>query len=393
MASLFTQQELDKFDECLRQLRSCDACDDGGEDIAVSMIQEMTTRLRSKYKSPSATIRAYLARWGYQEAYLAKVLNSRSRASEILNGKRNLSLKDLRLLRDNLGIPVDLLLDDPKAASSDVDYSRFPVCEMYKLGLIDRRVTRRNPAKAREVVSAFFEKSGFTVELAKQACFRQSVRKNEKSDLFALQVWLAAVRLVAQTRTCETYHGISTEDLKAVARLSVFADGPVRAVHFLQELGVKLVIVPHLRGTYLDGAVFFIEESPVVALTLRYDRVDNFWHTLLHELSHLHLNHVKQDPIFDDLEILVQSGIEREADETAQAAFIPQADWERFLENRVSAMSVCAFAAEKSISPAIVAGRWRFEKKNYKTFTGLIGNGEIRCLFPEYKASDGKSHE
>ena len=30
--------------------------------------------------------------------------------------------------------------------------------------------------------------------------------------------------------------------------------------------------------------------APVAALTLRYDRLDNFWFTLLHELAHIALH-------------------------------------------------------------------------------------------------------
>lgn len=118
-------------------------------------------------------------------------------------------------------------------------------------------------------------------------------------------------------------------------------------------------------------------------LSLRYDRVDNFWYTLGHELGHLVAEHVLEDPIFDDLEIHAPDGIEYEADQIAQSMFIPQEDWEEFKKHRVSTMSVFALAARLSISPAIVAGRWRFETKNYKVFTSLIGHGEVRRLFPK----------
>lgn len=72
------------------------------------------------------------------------------------------------------------------------------------------------------------------------------------------------------------YGTITREDLTAIARLSVYPDGPVRAVNALREKGIRVVTMPHLRSTYLDGAVFLLDGKPVIGLTLRYDRLDNF---------------------------------------------------------------------------------------------------------------------
>jgi HTH-type transcriptional regulator / antitoxin HigA len=55
----------------------------------------------------------------------------------------------------------------------------------------------------------------------------------------------------------------------------------------LARWGVRFVCLRHLPKTYLDGAAFWLAEGPVVALTLRYDRIDAFWFTLMHELAHL----------------------------------------------------------------------------------------------------------
>ena len=52
--------------------------------------------------------------------------------------------------------------------------------------------------------------------------------------------------------------------------------------------GIPLVIERHLPRTYLDGAALRLGDGrPVVALTLRYDRIDSFWFCLLHELAHV----------------------------------------------------------------------------------------------------------
>lgn len=50
---------------------------------------------------------------------------------------------------------------------------------------------------------------------------------------------------------------------------------------------IHLVCLEPLPRTHLDGAALQLADgTPVIGLTLRYDRVDNFWFCLLHELAH-----------------------------------------------------------------------------------------------------------
>ena len=76
--------------------------------------------------------------------------------------------------------------------------------------------------------------------------------------------------------------------MREVARLSILDEGPRLAGEFLQKYGIRLVIEPHLPGTFLDGAAMHaLDGGPIIALTLRYDRIDNFWFSLMHELAHV----------------------------------------------------------------------------------------------------------
>lgn len=384
MKELFAPDELEDLTQQVKGL----ALSSDQEEMALEILLRLSKKLRGSFSTPADTIRFFLKKWDLADSYLAKILGSRSRASEILSGKRNLTMSDLRALRDNLGIPSDLLLGDPKATEAfDIDFSRYPVAEMAKLGLVRQGLTKRS-SDVVEAIREFFGKAGFTPEEAKLACYRRSLRKNEKSDMFALQVWLAAVRKRACEIPTPSYSKISIERLRDIARLSIHPDGPLRAIAALLENGIRVVVMPHFKGTYLDGAVFMMEGRPVIGLTLRYDRLDNFWHTLMHELSHLHNEDVKEDPVFDDLEIPpLEDAQELSADLLAQNIFIPSNKWKDFLTHRVSAMSICALAAELSLSPAIIAGRYRYESKNYKLFTTLVGHGEVRRLFPNYEES------
>ena len=56
----------------------------------------------------------------------------------------------------------------------------------------------------------------------------------------------------------------------------------------LAKYGIRFVVVEPLPGGKLDGATFWLDErSPVIAVSVKHDRIDNFWHTVFHELAHI----------------------------------------------------------------------------------------------------------
>lgn len=59
---------------------------------------------------PIEAIKFRMEQLGYNQVDLAKVVGLKSRASEILNKKRKLSLEMIRLLHDRLNIPTDVLI-------------------------------------------------------------------------------------------------------------------------------------------------------------------------------------------------------------------------------------------------------------------------------------------
>ena len=152
-------------------------------------------------------------------------------------------------------------------------------------------------------------------------------RTNAKTDTAALQGWCAAALLRSlDIRVPKKAIGTKIDHTtgRDIAKLSARKDGLRRVQRKLADLGVALVVLRHLSGTYLDGAAMRRDDGVyVIALTLRYDRLDNFWFTLLHELAHVAC-HLDDDTsmIFDDLEIGSSDKIEAEADEFAQEALI-----------------------------------------------------------------------
>ena len=121
--------------------------------------------------------------------------------------------------------------------------------------------------------------------------------------------------------------------------------------------------------------------APIIALTLRYNRLDNFWFSLLHELAHVitHLNE-NEPPFFDDFEYKNRhiSEYEKEADLIASEALLPESVWPKTESRKAmdyDSSKIRKFAKDLKIHESILAGRIRFDMDNFALFPRLLGNG------------------
>lgn len=220
--------------------------------------------------------------------------------------------------------------------------------------------------------------------LGSSRSFHRRTLSADHSDL-ATKLWKSRVLQVAdgaRSRMKGRFNISDTGWLNQLIRLSVFPDGPSRAVERLREYGILIVIEAHLPQTMLDGAAMLLRDSiPVIALTLRHDRIDNFWFTLLHELGHvyLHFNRGLKDGFIDDVDEAGSSEVEQEADNFAQSHLISESAWKsspvRFSKSKDLVVS---FARAQGIHPAIVAGRIRRER-DYTIFSDMLGRGQVRA--------------
>ena len=328
---------------------------------------------------------------------LVPLIGSRAKVSEVLSGKRAITMSMARALHKHLGIPADVLLQEPGANLPDalpgLEYGRFPLRAMAKAGWIPGAHHLKD--RAEELITGLMERAGGRT-FAAAPLYRKndSRRVNAKTDDYALRAWCWQV--LAQTREKQSTveyraDSIGPQLLREVAGMSVLEDGPVQAREFLAAHGVGLEYVNHLPRTHLDGAALRLPDGrPVIGLTLRYDRIDYFWFTLLHELGHvsLHLGDCSGETGFVDDHSLrgVESGgadtTEQEADKLAQDALIPLEVWGAgvILENP-GPMAVLQMAWDAQVHPAIIAGRVRYETGNYRLLSQFVGTGEVRRQF------------
>jgi HTH-type transcriptional regulator/antitoxin HigA len=240
-------------------------------------------------------------------------------------------------------------------------------------------------ANAEELAKEFVKSS---LDRPVQSLARQRVRAGGNVNRYALLAWQCRIIALANKQRLKNKYKqntINKEWLTKVAQLSCADDWGKKVIEYLQNFGVRLVIESHLPNTYLDGAAFLLSDgSPVIGMTLYRDRIDNFWFVLLHELIHImkHLRKGDIESIFDDFD--VEAGdIEWEADEQAGEILVPEERWNTALARYLrSEDSIKDFAQELHIHPAIVAGRIRKEANNYIILKDMVGQGEVRKLFP-----------
>ncbi|MFA6917172.1 MAG: ImmA/IrrE family metallo-endopeptidase [Parachlamydiales bacterium] len=326
---------------------------------------------------------------GLKRADLIPYFGTSSRVSEVLGRKRPLTVQMIRALSIGLGISADTLvgLSMPDAApqKSAIDWSKFPVKEMAKRGWLESAAIRAT-SSVEDVVKNFISEAGLQFGAAS---FRRTLVGEAQSPTtrYSLYAWLA--RVIQKAREKKSSLGVfeqealSTSFLRELAQLSWYDQGPLLAIEYLGKHGVAVIVEPHLKGTLLDGAALKdADGTPIIGLTLRHDRLDNFWFTLLHEVAHIWKHSGSDEAFLDDLDASSEDRREAEANRLAREAFIPRLIWKRsdaFISP--SKESIDKLSRELKIHPAIIAGRLRKETGNYRVFTDLVGLNQVRTMF------------
>lgn len=273
------------------------------------------------------------------------------------------------------------------SGADEIAWSRFPVKEMVKRKYFNVPTGQLAVDAARDF---FFRAAGPQFATA---LHRKKVRSGNAPNEYALLAWQA--RILDKANEFKTSNKLRTfyfDDtwLGELIDLTREEDGPRLAQRKLAAHGIALVIERHLPGTYLDGAAMLAASGfPIVALTLRYDRIDNFWFVLLHELGHvfLHLHDNLKFDFFDEADGEDGDELERQADSFALDILIPPAAWDQCLSRfDMSEEAVKVDAANLGINPGIIAGRIRKERNDYTILNGLVGRDTVRAQFEEFQS-------
>lgn len=329
-------------------------------------------------RPPGFYIKKELDTRGWGQRDLAYILGCHEQAVNlIVSGKRGISSDMAKALAAVFGVSAEFFLNLQKtydlALARDPDpgismrarlQSSYPVREMIRRGwLIDADAANLELQMVR-----FFEVSA--VEDIPH--LPHAGKKARYDDIPPPQLaWLFRVRRIARSITVADY---SSKKLKAALRdLHQLLTDPEDIRHvarILAECGVRFVLVEPLPQGKIDGACFWLDPaSPVIGMSLRYDRIDNFWFVLRHEIEHVLREHGQDDEIgvVDELDgnraAVDGPGLPKEeliANRAAAAFCIPQDEIIAFIAQRspyISERDVLSFAKRLEVHPGLVVGQ------------------------------------
>ncbi len=305
---------------------------------------------------------------------------------------QSINLGGLARVARTLGVALDAKVADridekwlPKTEMSPKELQKV-VAHARKHGWIGSR-SKSDEASANQLRRAVAE---HVADHGTPSLLRTGINVHDLSSDWLLLSWKAQVAKKASAlieKKMGTFKLTELGWLKQLVQSSAQPEGPKLARQILLEQGIALIVEPAPSGTNVDGAAFLQGDLPVVGMTLRHDREDNFWFTLLHELGHiiLHYRTGLAAGFFDNTEDQQIDELEDQANEFAYEALAPTEIWARS-PARISKSPepIEALARKLSISPSILFGRARQERKNYKIFTKHVGQGRVRRLFEEF---------
>ena len=322
---------------------------------------------------PGRIILRELGARGWSQQDLAAIMGRPEQAiSEIIRAKKQITAETARQLAKAFGTSPDFWLNIEmqyqlhQAKRDTLETAIERRSKLYHLAPINEMTRRGWMQQGTTIDEQEHEYCRFyqvpTIDQPPQAAFRLRVSEERGPEDRAILAWVRRVEQLAGDQPVKTFMADALPVF--VDRLLSLANDELdikKIPAFFLENGIHFVIVPHLSKTYLDGAALWINDHPVIALSLRYDRIDAFWFTLLHELAHIYLKHqqVHVDQLFDrekqDL------GLEDiEANNQAIQWLLPEENILEFIEwnrPRYSRLSIGQFATEQKRHPGIIIGQ------------------------------------
>lgn len=269
---------------------------------------------------------------------------------------------------------------------------KFPVRDMIQRGWIEG--AEDPEILEHQVLSYFGIRSADETPTFAFAARKGLVGSLDVGDSPQQLAWLFRVKQCAEAMQVGKYsESLLRSRLDEIEALMSEPEETRRVPAILEACGVRFLVVEPLPGSKIDGACFWLDPwRPVVALTLRFDRIDNFWFVLRHELEHV----LRQDAVIDldvrpDVHALTE---QEEAANSAAASFgVKEEDLEHFIlrvEPLFSERKVLGFAQRHGVHPGIVVGRLQYRLERYNWLRKhLVG---IREFVTSAAMTDGYGH-
>lgn len=289
-----------------------------------------------------------------QRSFAGDVGLSASHLSEILNGKRSITNNLVEKISDLLGIPECILIElqARKVYDKAMEKAIPPQEQEAKdiLDAFDKVVCVSSLLKGSNIKKkAFSDKlqwleshyglsSPKSLQTRAEGILNGCFRRSSKTGLDSRMIMTWAVKAATEARNYtpnNEYKPKCTQflkdDLCAILHRNN-NDTLTEIFDCLQLYGIGFACVEREQGASIDGFSFLENGIPYIVITKRFNRIDNLAFTLMHEIGHIVLGHLKEG----EAKINIVTGDngeedelpeEREANEFASEALIPASKW------------------------------------------------------------------
>ena len=365
------------------------------------------------FRTPGQLIQHLLTERSWTKRSLAIILAAEeAKITRLISDKQPVDAKLALVLEEIFQVPAERFLDlqksfdlaqarivaqpDPSRATRARLYGDLPVAEMAKRGWIDVPNVRDTKQVETQLMRFFAVNRLEDIEVLPHAAKKTAV----SADATPAQVaWLYRVRQIAADMLVAAY---SPEAVKAaVAKLRplmVSPEGVAKVPRIMAECGIRFVLVESLTSAKIDGVCFWLnEKSPVIGMSLRFDRIDNFWFVLRHEMEHVLQRHGLEVAMLDSELEGDRAGTganiseeERVANGAAQEFCIPAASLDAFVARKApffSERDLVGFSRILKVHPGILAGQIQRKTGRYDRFRDHLA--KVRAIISPNAIKDG----
>ena len=349
---------------------------------------------KEDYRTPGQLIESLLNERGWTQRLLAVILAvDETGINHIISGKRAVTAEMAILLGEVFDIPAERFLNlqreydlakarivvrpDPSRATRAYLFGGLPVTEMIRRKWLDAEDVRDVPKVESALTKFFGVGSVDEIEILPHAAKRTDTSIEATPSQIA---WIYRVKEIAAEMIVSRYS--PTVVRSAITKLEKLLSAPEEArkvPRILAECGIRYVIVESLSTAKIDGVCFWLNDfAPVIGMSLRYDRIDNFWFVLRHELEHVLRRHGRTAVMLDAELEGERTGTgsnvseeERVANEAAASFCVPQKTMDSFFARKspfFNERDILGLARTLQIHPGLVAGQLQRRTGRYDRF-------------------------
>jgi HTH-type transcriptional regulator / antitoxin HigA len=351
-------------------------------------------RTADDFQTPGQLILSLLEQRDWNQEVLATVMGaSRHHVSRLVNNKLPIDAAKALVLADVFGIAAELFLEvqkrydlalariavrpDPQRARRAQLFSELPVREMARRGWLQVNDVRDAVAVERELARFFGVARPDDIEILPHAAKKTAASEPITPTQL---VWLYRVQQIAASMVVPPYSTASMLEAVTHLRTLLASEEEARRVpKILMQAGVRFVVVESPPGAKIDGVCFWLNgRSPVIGMSMRRDRIDNFWFVLRHECEHVLRGDGREAIAFDSELEGERAGTgpsvasqERLANDAAADFCVPSKLMRQFIRAKAPIFThrdIIGFARTVNVHPGLVAGQLQHTTNRYDRF-------------------------